>query len=354
MIKPSGIGLIVGLVMGTIMVPSSVFCNEPQVVWKMQTPFVPSPTWHKSGQIWAEEVFKMSGGRMKVELIGPVRGEVPHFDIAGLVEKGVRDAGHIRPIFLARKYPAAGLFAVVPGFFDLFGYVAWMNAYGGKELLQEVVGDSFKVFPVGMSWGKNFAWSNKKIEQINDFKGLKFGNAAGAWERVLKDAGAKNENLGWDAFHGFQEGSLDATEFLTPYDGMMVGFHKFSKFCYFPGLQAISMQTVLIVNPQKWNSLPDDLKEIVQGASNTALLKDLTHWAMLDMKAIHVLKEGGNVQILKLSREVQQEILDKMIPIFDSNPDLMFQKVWKSQKEFWRTYVPYLELQKIDVIPNIK
>ena len=354
MIKRFGVRLIVGVFIGAIFFPTLVSGAEPQVIWKMQTFFSPSPTWYKSGEIWAEEVSKMSGGRMKVEIVGPVVGEMPHFDIAGLVQKGVREVGHISPVFLAGKYPAAGLFAGTPAFFDLFGYVAWMNAYGGKELLQEMVGDSFKIFPVGMSWGKNIAWSNKKIESFTDFSGLKYGNAGGAWAKVLSDAGAKNENVDWMALQALQEGTLDAAERLTPFDGMANNLHKFSKYCYFPGLQTIAMQTVLIVNQEKWNSLPEDLKEIVKGACHTAMLKALTQWAMLDVKAIQLLKEGGNVQILKLSREIQQEILDKLIPVNDSNPDSMFQKVWKSQKEFMKAYAPYMELQKIDAVAKIK
>jgi TRAP-type mannitol/chloroaromatic compound transport system substrate-binding protein len=353
MINKFGVRLIIGVFIGAIFLPAFAFGAEPQVIWKMQTFFFPSPTAYKSGEIWTEEVFKMSGGRMKVELIGPVPGETPHFDIAGLVQKGLRDAGHISPVFLAGKYPASGLFAGTSAFFDLLGYITWMNS-DGKALLQETVGDSFKIFPVGMSWGKNIAWSNKKIDQLNDFKGLKYGNAAGAWAKVLTDVGAKIENVDWFAYHGLQEGTLDAAEFSTPYNGMVGGFNKFSRYCYFPGLQTIAMQTALIINLQKWNSLSEDLKEIVKGACDTAMLKSLTQWMMLDAKAIQVLKDGEKVQVMKISKEMQQEILDKLADVSELNPDPMFQKVWKSQKEFMKTYVPYMELQKIDAVAKIK
>lgn len=88
----------------------------------------------------------MSGGRMKIDVAGSAFGA----DILGAVQQGIREAGYTSPAFLVAKYPAAGLFAQTPAFFDFLGFFTWMQAYGGKELLQDIFGNAAKIFPVGM------------------------------------------------------------------------------------------------------------------------------------------------------------------------------------------------------------
>lgn len=354
-IRLIGLTLFLGGFFSLMIVQRPTLAAEPEVVWKVQTFFQPGLPWYKSIEMWAEDVSRMSGGRMKIDLFGPAIGETRVFvDILGAVQRGTRDAGHTTPFIMAGKYPAASLFSGIPAFLDLLGYFTWMQAYGGKELLQETFGDAVKIFPVGMIWAKTGAWANKKIESLSDFRGLKYANAPEFWAKILSEAGAKVEGSGWEALLHFQEGTLDIAEYQTPYYDMVLGFHKFTKYCYFPGISVAAMSLALLVNNQKWEALPPDLKEIVKAACDTAMVRSLTQWIVLDVKAVQVLKDGGKVTVLKYPRELQQEILDKLVPQYDAVPDPMFQKVWKSQKEFMKVYVPYMKLQQVDAEVKMK
>ena len=135
---------------------------------------------------------------------------------------------------------------------------------------------------------------------------------------------------------------------------MVLGLHKFAKYCYFPGIQGTAQSFVLIVNSGKWETLPPDLKEIVKGACDTAMVRSLTQWMVLDARAVQALKDAGKVTIMKYPKDMQQEILDKLVPQYDANPDPMFQRVWKSQKEFMKGYVPYMKLQQVDAEVQLK
>ena len=330
---------------------------DPIVSWKVHAPFFPGTWERKSAQMWVEDISKMNGGRMKITLLGPMIGE-PWPDLHPYVQNGDIDAAYTWPGMVIGKYPAAALFAGTPAFFDLTGYLAWMNAYGGKELWQETYGNSLKVFPSGMYWAKVGAWSKKKLETMNDFKGLKYRTNDRAWHRtgdliwgrILSDFGTSpiKEPSAAAARAALFRGALDATEQSTPWFDMTVNLHKVAKYCYFPGMQDFAGFFELIVNNQKWETLPPDLKEIVKGVSDAAMTRAFAQWALDDAKALKMLKEEGKVEVTKFSKEIQQEILDRFIARYDAVQDPMFQKVWNSQKEFMKIYVPYMKLQQTD------
>jgi TRAP-type mannitol/chloroaromatic compound transport system substrate-binding protein len=341
----------------------SIKAAESGLIWKVHAPFMPGTWERKSAQTWADDIIKMSGGRLKITLSGPMIGE-PWPDLHPFVENGDIDAGYTWPGIVIGRYPAATLFAGTPAFFDLTGYLVWMNAYGGKELWQEIYRNSLKILPAGMYWAKVGGWSNKKVETLNDFTGLKYRlndrawhrTGGSIWEKILSELGASplKEPSPAAARAALFRGAIDAAEQSTPWSDLTFNFHKVSKYCYFPGLQDFAGFFELIVNNQKWESLPPDLKEIVRGVSDAATARAFAQWSLDDAKAMKMLKEEGKVQVTKFSKEIQQEILDRFIAHYDAVQDPMFQKVWNSQKEFMKIYIPYMRLQQTDAEMKMK
>jgi TRAP-type mannitol/chloroaromatic compound transport system substrate-binding protein len=231
-----------------------------------------------------------------------------------------------------------------------------MQAYGGRDLLQEIFGNTVKVFPAGMCWGKVGMWGTKKIENIGDLKGKRIRTTNPFLGKIYSEAGASLVTIvnPPDVIFELSGGSLDATEAANPLWDMMVGFHKYTQYCYFPSLQMTAGAYCVYVNKEKWEGLLPDLKEIVTEACNAANAKSLTNWLLEDAKAIKLLQDQGKVTITKFSKEMQQEILDKFVAQYDAVPDATFQKVWKSQKDFMKIYVPYMELQKVDAVVKLK
>jgi TRAP-type mannitol/chloroaromatic compound transport system substrate-binding protein len=316
------------------------------VVWKVQTPW-PQALWqHKTAIIWAEDIEKLSGGRMKIDLYSTDE-LVPAFEVYDAVRVGTLDAGHTWAGYCIGKFPALTLFAATPAFFDLLGYLTWMYEGGGKALWQEVYGDKVVVFPGGMLWAEGGGWANKRIESLNDFKGLKYRTVL-IWGQILSEVGASVVTLpAGDIVPSLQRGTLDAAEFSTPSTDITLGFHEVAKYCYFPGLHQIAGFQEVIINPNKWNELPDDLKEIVKGACDMSVSRALTGWLMDDCRAVQKFKEYGT-EVRKFSEKMQKEILDKFVDNYNSQEDPTFQKVWNSQKAFLKLYAPYMDLQEVD------
>jgi TRAP-type mannitol/chloroaromatic compound transport system substrate-binding protein len=107
------------------MFASLTLAADPPITWKVQTPFSEKFWSHKAAQIWADDVEKMSGNRIQIDLLETQWGDRP-LDIVGVVQKGIRDAGYTSPGLDSQKIPAATLFAGSPAFFDLMGYYTWM------------------------------------------------------------------------------------------------------------------------------------------------------------------------------------------------------------------------------------
>ena len=333
---------------------------EQTITWRVLTPFAPRGWPQNVADMWAEDVEKMSGGRLRIEFdIGHATGTPP--DVLGRVAKGFHDAGYSSPVLEVQKYPAARFFSVLPAFTDLLGYYTWMYAWGGKDALQDVYGSIVKALPAGMNWARSGGWGNKPFERVSDLKGTKHSSFNEPWKNILSEAGASVEGVPFlFSVRRIGDGTLDAMEStfvpwgVTPWQDMMLGVQKSAKYCYFPGLQRIGGFYALLVNNEKWNALPTDLKEIVRGACDSAMVESLSKWIMDDVNSIKMLKEEGKTQPFKFTPELQQEILDKYVAQYDAIQDPLFQKVWKSQKEFLKAYVPYMKLQQVDAEVKLK
>lgn len=351
-----GTVLLVFILSGSFLAVANGLADSPTkenpIVWKVQTPW-PVTLWnHKTAILWGKDIEEMSGGRMKIQLYSG--GEiVPPFEIYDSVRRGTLDAGHTWSGYNIGKYPALTLFAATPGFMDVLAYISWMEAGGGKELWQEVYGENVVVFPALITWAEGGGWSNKKIEQLSDFKGLKYRTAL-IWGKILNDVGASVVTLpAGDIVPSLQRGTLDAAEFSTPSSDLTLGFHEVCKYQYYPGVHQLATFNELLINPKKWEELPADLKSIVQRAAEASVFRTLGNWALDDAKTSQLFKDKG-VEMTKFPAAMQKEILERFVVEYDKHPDKMFQKVWASQKEFMKTYAPYAELQKMDVAIDIK
>ena len=347
------VGFVVSVFLMSLWFVSPAMAADPVVKWKVQTPW-PKALWqHKTAEIWAQDVEKISGGRMKIDLFAA--GEiVPAFEVFNAVQRGTLDAGHTWAGYVIGKYPAATLFAATPAFFDLLGYWTWMQAGGGKELWQETYGKALKVFPAGMLWAEGGGWANKKIQKLSDFKGLKYRTVL-IWGQILSEAGASVVTLpAGEIVPSLQRGTLDAAEFSTPVTDLPLGFHEVAKYWYFPGLHQIAGFVELLVNNKKWDALPADLKEVVKAACDTQMARALTHWLYADCQAVQKIKKEGKVTILRFPKAMQQDVLERFVKKYDAQKDPMFKKTWESQKAFMRVYNPYMKLQSVDAEVTIK
>jgi TRAP-type mannitol/chloroaromatic compound transport system substrate-binding protein len=134
---------------------------------------------------------------------------------------------------------------------------AWWYFGGGKEAMEPL----FKEFgcvaiPAGNTGCQMGGWFRKEIKSVADLKGLKFriGGMAGL---VLAKLGVVPQLIGApDIYPALEKGTIDAAEWVGPYDDEKLGFNKVAQHYYTPGFWEGGPTLMTLINEKKWNELP--------------------------------------------------------------------------------------------------
>ncbi len=294
---------------GTALAPPA-FAQTP-IRWKMVT------TWPKNfpglgtgAEYLAKIINEMSGGRLEVRVFGA--GElVPALESFDAVMKGTAEMGHGAAYYWKGKSEAAQFFAAVPYGLTAQEMNAWFYHGGGQALWDEVYAE-FGL--LGMSAGNTgvqmAGWFRKEINSIEDLKGLKM-RIPGLGGEVLQRAGGTPVLLaGGEIFQALQSGTIDATEWVGPYNDLAFGLHRAAKFYYYPGWHEPGTTLETFVNKAAFEKLPADLQAVVRYAAQAAtldMLSDLTHQ---NNQALTTLVTQHEVQLRKLPDDVLKTLRD--------------------------------------------
>ena len=232
--------------------------------WKMVTTWPPNfPVLGEGCNLFAKWVEKMSGGRLKISVFGG--GElVPALQVFDTVSAGTAELGNGAAYYWAGKVPAAQFFASVPFGMNAQQMNAWLINGGGQELWDEVYAPfNLRGFPSGNTGVQMGGWFNREINQLSDLKGLKM-RIPGIGGKVIAEAGGSAVNMaGGEIYTNLERGVIDATEWIGPYHDYKMGFHKIAKYYYYPGWHETGSTLETLVNRSKFESLPEDLQEIL-------------------------------------------------------------------------------------------
>jgi TRAP-type mannitol/chloroaromatic compound transport system substrate-binding protein len=113
-------------------------------------------------------------------------------------------------------------------------------------------------------------WFRKEIKTVKDLEGLKM-RIAGLAGQVLTKVGVVPQQLaGGDIYPALEKGTIDAAEWVGPYDDEKLGFNKVAKYYYYPGWWEGGTQISAYVGLPAWNSLPQAYKSILETACSEA------------------------------------------------------------------------------------
>ena len=75
---------------------------------------------------------------------------------------------------------------------------------------------------------------------------------------------------GGEIYNALEKGTIDAAEWVGPYDDEKLGFQKVAPFYYYPGWWEGGTVVHNFINIDKWNALPKNYQQILKSASDTA------------------------------------------------------------------------------------
>ena len=102
-------------------------------------------------------------------------------------------------------------------------------------------------------------WFRKEIKTIEDLKGLKFRIGGFAGQILAKLGVVPQQIAGGDIYPALEKGTIDAAEWVGPYDDQKLGFIKIAPNYYYPGWWEGNAALQLFINLDKWNDAAEEL-----------------------------------------------------------------------------------------------
>lgn len=290
------------------------------IEWKMVTTWPPNfPGLGTGAARLAERIGRLSGGRLTVKLYAA--GElVPALEVFDAVSTGTAQMGHGGAYYWKGKAEACQFFSAVP--FGMNGQEmnGWLYHGGGLALWRTLYARFGLVpFPGGNSGVQMGGWFNREINSVEDLKGLKM-RIPGLGGEVLARLGGSSVNIpGGELFTAMQAGTIDATEWVGPYNDLAFGLHKVARYYYYPGWHEPGTTLECMVNKQAFDALPDDLQAAVEMACRVTNEDMLAEFTANNQNALESLVTEHGVdlrpfppEVLAALREASEAVVDEL------------------------------------------
>jgi TRAP-type mannitol/chloroaromatic compound transport system substrate-binding protein len=244
--------------------------SSPEVKWRM------TASWPKSldtlwggCEVMAKAVADATDNKFQIQPFAA--GEiVPGLQALDAASNGTVEIGHTASYYYFGKDPTFAFGTSVAFGPNQRLNQAWMQA-GGMDLLNQF----YKKYNVtallaGNTGCQMGGWFRKEINTPDDLKGVKM-RIGGFPGKVLAKLGAVPQQIaGGDIYPALEKGTIDAAEWVGPYDDEKLGFYKVAPHYYYPGWWEGGSMLFAFVNLQKWNELPKHYKAVLEQAGHYA------------------------------------------------------------------------------------
>ena len=209
---------------------------QAAIRWRMASSFPKSlDTIFGAADSFAKKVGEMSGGKFSITV--HAAGELmPAFGVVDGVQSAAVEMCHTAPYYFFGKDETFALGCAIPFGLNSRQMTAWMYEGNGLKLMREFYAKYNIVnFPAGNTGAQMGGWYRKQIKSVADMKGLKM-RIGGFGGKVLERMGSVPQNIpGGEIYQSLEKGTIDAVEWVGPYDDQKLGFNKVAPFYYSPG-----------------------------------------------------------------------------------------------------------------------
>jgi TRAP-type mannitol/chloroaromatic compound transport system substrate-binding protein len=255
----------------TAMATPAIAQSMPETKWRLTSSFPKSfDAIYGTAEVFAKAVAEATDNKFQIQVFAP--GEI----VSGLqaldaVSNGTVEMCHTASYYYVGKDPTYAFGTAVPFGLNSRMQTAWHHFGGGIDLMNQFYKKA-NVFalPCGNTGTQMGGWFRKEIKEPSDFQDLKMriGGFAG---RVLAKLGLVPQQLaGGEIYAALEKGTLDACEWVGPYDDEKLGFNKVAQYYYYPGWWEGGAMLHNFINLAKWEGLPPAYKSIVKTASMAA------------------------------------------------------------------------------------
>ncbi|HVK93176.1 MAG TPA: TRAP transporter substrate-binding protein [Noviherbaspirillum sp.] len=330
-IKKAALGASVGAISAPALAQS-----QPTINWRLASSFPKSlDTIYGAAETFSKRVSQLTNGKFNIRVFAG--GEiVPALQVMDAVQAGTVEMGHTASYYYFGKDPTFAFDGVVPFGLNSRQQTAWWDQGGGRELTREFYKDYGIINFMGGNTGTQMGgWFRKEVKTVRDLNGLKMriGGFAG---RVMQRLGLVPQQIaGGDIYPALEKGTIDAAEWIGPYDDEKLGFNKVAPFYYAPGWWEAGLQVSFYIGIKEWEKLPKEYKAAVEAASYEAhVVMQAEYDARNPASLARLLKSG--VKLRSFSKEIMEACYKASTAVMEEEAaqNAKFKKIYEPWKRF--------------------
>ncbi len=330
-----------GAAAATTLAAPAIAQSNPKVTWRMTSSFPKSlDTIYGGAEVLSKMLSEATDGNFQIQVFAAgelVPGGAPAADA---VSAGTVEACHTVGYYNFGQDPTFALAAAVPFSLNARGINAWAYHGGGIDLYNEFLATkNLYGLPGGNTGVQMGGWFRKEINTVADLKGLKFrvGGFAG---KVLEKLGVVPQQIpGGDVYPALEKGTIDAAEWVGPYDDEKLGFYKVAPYYYYPGWWEGGPTVHFFFNKDQYEALPPADQSLLRSAAQATDADMLQKYDFKNPTAIKSLVANGT-QLRPFSQEILQASFDAATTVYAEMEAINepFKKIWSSIKAFRNEY----------------
>ncbi|SMF39435.1 TRAP-type mannitol/chloroaromatic compound transport system, substrate-binding protein [Xaviernesmea oryzae] len=332
----AGVGAAAATALTAPLAAPAIAQENPKITWRMTSSFTKNTDilWSAAADI-ADSVKEASDGNFTIHTFAA--GEVvPGLQAADAVSNGTVEMAHTCCYYYIGKDPTFALGTAVPFGLNARQTNSWLSVGGGNELINDfLAGYNIYALPAGNTGAQMGGWYRKEINTVGDLNGLKM-RIAGLAGQVMQKLGVTPQQIaGGDVYAALEKGTIDATEFVGPYDDQKLGFVKVAKYYYYPAWWEGGPVVHAFFNLEKFNALPKTYQHMLKDACANANANMLARYDAHNATALKQLVSEGAIlkpfsqEILEASYKAAQEVYAEI-----TGKNAAFKKIYDSQQAF--------------------
>ena len=343
-LKKASVGAAAGA--ATTLAAPAIAQTLPNIKWRLSSSFPKSlDTIYGGADVLANRLRAMTGGKFDIRVF-PGGEIVPGLQALDAVQQGTVEVCHTCSYYYVGKDKTFGFGTSVPFGMTARQMNAWIYYGGGQKLLDDFYANYNVVSFAGGNTGTQMGgWWRKEVKTVADLKGVKM-RIAGLGGTVFSALGVVPQQIaGGDIYPALEKGTIDAAEWIGPYDDEKLGFYKVAKNYYYPGWWEPGPVIHFFVNKKEWDKLPKEYQEAFQAAAFEANVTMMAEYDHKNPAALAKLMQSG-VKVREFSSEILKATAKAAQDLYadeaGKNPE--FRKIYTEYDKYRRTQAAWFSL----------
>ncbi len=321
---------------GATLAAPAIAQSEPAVRWRMASSFPKSlDNIFGGAEALTARLRALTAGKFDIRVFAA--GElVPGFEVLTACEQGTVECGQTQGFYFIGKNKAFAFDSALPFGLNSRMHNAWLYYGGGLELVRELYREHNTIlFPAGNTGVQMGGWWRNELSSVADLRGRKVRIPGIAGEIMARLGAVPQAIPGSDIYPALEKGTIDAAEWVGPYDDEKLGFYRVAPHYYFPGWWEGCSGLSFIVNLKEWEKLPQSYREAFEMAAAEANVRMVAAYDAKNPPALARLVQQG-VKLHPFPKDVMVAALKAAHDIYDdeaaANP--VFRRFYQSWKAF--------------------